>query len=420
MDRKLGAVGFALGLLVGFGTGSATTRVASADVRANADGSCGTSTPCLTESNTAGGAGVKSTSAHGDGLIATTKATGSTSTNGGSALLGQDLQTTSGKGLFNFGVSGTSTYGTGVQGSGAVGVLALTTNASGMLFEGSGSAIGSPTSPFFVDAEGRATFGLVGTTNNSGAVTVNGNCGDRVPFFSGNSQTGQLFTVNDCGEVLAAQVNAGLVISTGSVEADQGLFSGSETMNSANYIADDAAGITWLYQGYSATAGKYTVEMGDSGSVYARIFITMNELRVAQPTATGSRVDTYAPQTAQPSLEDFGEAQLNGGSATVALDAKFASAIDNSVRYYVMLTPEGDCRGLYVAQRNATNFTVRELQGGRSSIAFTYRIVAKPLGDNSPRLPQSTLPYGFEHRVPPPRRALVYPRANATHPKHVR
>lgn len=142
--------------------------------------------------------------------------------------------------------------------------------------------------------------------------------------------------------------------------------------------------------------------MGDSGSVYARVFITMNESRVAQPTATGRRVDTYGPQVTQPSLEDFGEGQLVEGVANVSLDPKFASAIDDSVRYYVMLTPEGDCRGLYVAQRAPSGFTVRELQGGRASIPFTYRIVAKLLGDDSPRLPMSTLPYGFEHHVPPP------------------
>ena len=76
--------------------------------------------------------------------------------------------------------------------------------------------------------------------------------------------------------------------------------------------------------------------------------------------------------------------------------------MDSTTKYFVTLTPEGDCRGLYVAQRDAARFVVRELQGGRSSIAFTYRIVAKPLGNNSARLPLSTLPYGFEQKVPAP------------------
>lgn len=416
MNMKIGAVAIAVAsLALGFGAGSAMSRAARADVSAGPDGSCGTSTPCLTESNTAGGAGVKSTSSHGTGLVATTKATGSTSSNGASAVLGQDLQTTSGKGLFNFGVDGTSTFGTGVQGAGAVGVsgvatsatgigvLASTSSSGGLLFEGSGAGIGSGAPVFSIDPYGRATFGLAQQSPNTGRVRVNGFCGSSTDMYEGYSQDALQFQVDDCGNVQTT----GLVVAGGvrgyEVAALDGLASDDDGAISVNYLAaDSSANVTWLYQGYSTAAGKYTVEMGDSGSIYARIFITMNEARVAQQTATGARVDTYAPQTTQPSLEDFGEAQLAGGRATVALDPKFASAIDNSVRYYVTLTPEGDCRGLYVAQRDPTNFTVRELQGGRSSIQFTYRIVAKPFGDNSPRLPASTLPYGFEHKVAPP------------------
>jgi hypothetical protein len=44
--------------------------------------------------------------------------------------------------------------------------------------------------------------------------------------------------------------------------------------------------------------------------------------------------------------------------------------------YKVFLTPEGDCRGLYV-RRRAASFQVRELMGGKSSIAFSYRIVGR-------------------------------------------
>jgi len=42
----------------------------------------------------------------------------------------------------------------------------------------------------------------------------------------------------------------------------------------------------------------------------------------------------------------------------------------------VFVTPEGDCRGLYV-RRKSNSFEVRELTAGKSSIAFSYRIVGK-------------------------------------------
>jgi hypothetical protein len=60
--------------------------------------------------------------------------------------------------------------------------------------------------------------------------------------------------------------------------------------------------------------------------------------------------------------------------AVVALDADFAKVIklgDDRV----FLAAEGDCRGLYVRSKSAGSFEVRELQGGESNVAFSYRIV---------------------------------------------
>jgi hypothetical protein len=74
-------------------------------------------------------------------------------------------------------------------------------------------------------------------------------------------------------------------------------------------------------------------------------------------------------------FEDFGAAKLTRGRAIVKLDADFAKVIKRE--YHVFLTPEGDCRGLYVRRKSAANFEVRELMGGKSSIAFSYRIVGR-------------------------------------------
>ena len=43
----------------------------------------------------------------------------------------------------------------------------------------------------------------------------------------------------------------------------------------------------------------------------------------------------------------------------------------------MFVTPEGDCRGLYVHRKRSSSFEVRELAGGKSSIAFSYRIVGR-------------------------------------------
>ena len=75
-------------------------------------------------------------------------------------------------------------------------------------------------------------------------------------------------------------------------------------------------------------------------------------------------------------FEDFGTARLKQGRAVVKLDADFAKTI-KAGDYRVFLTPEGDCGGLYIRNRRSASFEVRELQGGASSVTFSYRIVGR-------------------------------------------
>lgn len=75
-------------------------------------------------------------------------------------------------------------------------------------------------------------------------------------------------------------------------------------------------------------------------------------------------------------FEDFGSAQLVGGVATVRFDPRFMQTVNSGVEYHVFLTPNGDCKGLYVNQKTATDFEVRELGNGSSNVKFDYRITA--------------------------------------------
>jgi hypothetical protein len=75
-------------------------------------------------------------------------------------------------------------------------------------------------------------------------------------------------------------------------------------------------------------------------------------------------------------FEDFGSGKLKRGRAVVKIDGDFAKVIKRG-DYHVFLTPRGDCRGLYVRRQSGTSFEMRELAGGTSSAAFSYRIVAR-------------------------------------------
>ena len=63
-------------------------------------------------------------------------------------------------------------------------------------------------------------------------------------------------------------------------------------------------------------------------------------------------------------------------SRTMTQGGQFASLV-RLENYMVFPVPEGQCKGLFVTRREATSFEVQELQGGTTSVPFTYRIVAK-------------------------------------------
>jgi hypothetical protein len=111
----------------------------------------------------------------------------------------------------------------------------------------------------------------------------------------------------------------------------------------------------------------------------------------AAPVDGGSRkVALNSVQSPEAWFEDAGSGQLSGGQAVVNIESVFGQTINTGVEYHVFLTPNGDCKGLYVAEKSATSFVVRELGGGTSSIAFDYRIMAKRKNFENVRLADVT------------------------------
>jgi hypothetical protein len=95
------------------------------------------------------------------------------------------------------------------------------------------------------------------------------------------------------------------------------------------------------------------------------------------PIDGGARkVALSAIESPQNWFEDFGSAPLMRGSAVVALDLDFIQTVDTTVEYHVFLTPNADCKGLYISNRTRDSFEVHELGGGSSSVPFSYRVVA--------------------------------------------
>jgi hypothetical protein len=299
------------------------------------DPTCTSSLPCIEYVNNSTGPGIRGISLVGNGASGSTKNNSTSSANGRAGVMGNDI----GTGSFNFGVRGLSVSGIGVSGNSTngFGVFGLSTNQDGVVGESTNFAGVDGASTNFVGAAG-------GSVNGDG-----------------------VFATSQATPAPGNQLNAAVL----GIEGGSGAPFGGAPLIIAN----------------NATVGDEMSLDVNGNMILAGSLTTLGTPLIAHHVSKGL-VGTYTAQTTQPVTEDFGEAQLIAGQAYVRLDAGFASVTQRGAQYLVFLTPQGDTKGLYVTQKTATGFVVRETNSGRSSIAFDYRIVAIAADSAHQRLPQ--------------------------------
>lgn len=170
--------------------------------------------------------------------------------------------------------------------------------------------------------------------------------------------------------------------------------------------ADDPTGSP-LFVINNATKFGFFVDSKGNGTFSGKVFASGFVLHTL--TRDGDLVRAYAAKTAEETIEDTGSGSIVLGSGVVRFDPNFARVIDASRGYQVLITPDGDNRGLFVSYKSPIGFAVREAQGGRSTITFDYRVVAYPIGGDPTRLAPASI-----ERAPlaPPR----LPAATVKHP----
>lgn len=296
---------------------------------------------CIGGKNSNNGPGVVGQSINGFGLSGKTTFP---STSGTKFLAGSYGVDSSTSGKFDAGVYGKSTRGDGILG---------TSSSSAGVYGSSSSSTG-----------------VVGTSGKTTGVYGQASGGNGSP----TGVYGQDNSNNANGAGVAGQSKVG----TGVIAATNSSASGLQALvasapNGAYVFIGVGPGNAEIAQ----LDGSGNLQI--SGSIY-----TSNQ---CQSGCGRRREQSYASTAAVPTIEDTGESQLTGGTAIVRLDPAFANVIDPRQGYYVLITPEGDTRGLYVARRTAGGFEVRESAGGRSTVPFAYRIVAHPFGVRPNRLP---------------------------------
>jgi hypothetical protein len=285
-----------------------------------------------------------------------------TSVGSGAGLTGGPITTTGTLSIKTGGVTNamlanpslTVTAGTGLSGGGAVALgSSVTLNNAGVLSVTTGSGI----------------------TNSGGQNPTLGIDTSVVPelalsnFFSA-SQFISGFLDAGVGDGIALYA-----FNTSTVSTNPALYVENDDFTNAGDLAFDVKGPNF--------GGECSID------VSGNLFCTGTVAAVVKGQG-GKKLGLYSMQSPENWIEDFGSGALTGGVATIRLEPHFAKTISGQADYHVFLTPAGDCDGLYIANRTANSFEVRELRSGTSSVQFDYRIVAHRKGFESARLPDVT------------------------------
>ena len=318
------------------------------------------------------------------------------------------------------GVEGVATSLTGVT----VGVEGITQSNSGYAVVGNSAFVGvygfssGPSSM----GSGRGNAGVWGDTGGT-AGSYQGVLGT-----ADNNSAGVFLNSGSYSALLAKNQSAGKAIEGEGLGGGTGVFGGNGTLSTDGGAIAATAGVWGDVSGSSAFAAilgtaddndagwfynhsdhEATVEIENASSATGPLLmaygnVSGNYCQIETNgdfSCTGSitdiatvdgarKVAQYSMQSPENWSEDFGSATLANGTATVSLEATFAQTVNARAGYHVYLTPNGDSKGLYVANKTASGFEVRESGGGTSNVAFDYRIVAKRVGYETVRLKDVT------------------------------
>jgi hypothetical protein len=271
------------------------------------------------------------------------------------------------------GVAGRSTIGLGVFGESIkqAGVVGRSTESAGVF--GFGDAkFQLPAPPAGVFGVNDKSVGVLGSSLEVIGVWGNTNQGLGVvgTTSSGNGVPADRITDQGIGVI-------GL--------ATSGVGAAGMSVSGTGVFGSSASGLAAHFKGPVTIEGDLTVIGAKSAGV---------------PHPDGSHRRLYCLESPENWFEDFGEARLVDGTAEVRLDPGFAVLVDVDV-YHVFLTPYGESNGMFVTERSATGFRVREQKGGTSDAPFAYRVVAKRKDIAASRLATVTLPAASSERQLP-------------------
>lgn len=119
---------------------------------------------------------------------------------------------------------------------------------------------------------------------------------------------------------------------------------------------------------YSGAAGSNLTAHGNLSVTGTKPFVMVD------PADSTKTIRYYALEAPSILLMDAGEGSLISGQATISLHSTFSRVTDPAVVLRVVVTPNGDCNGIFVqnAAADRSSFTVKECQNGTSNTGFNW------------------------------------------------
>ena len=378
-----------------FGTGILGTNLNSAGVAIfGVNNTSGTDigTGVLGKTSQSAGYGVNGANANADGVgvYGANTAPYLSNFNNGIGVLGTSLQ------YFGYGLEGIDSNGNGVRGYSRIGdgVIGETANDYGV--------IGITSSPNGFSA---GVFGFSGAPySNGNAIGVYGytaqQSGYGVKAANANSQGIALYGRNTA-------INGG--------DKGIGVFGESSQLDGFGVEGFDTTGtgVGGFVDATNATAGifaNYKSGIYDQFAVSTFGQISNGSKSTVVPDKNNKQKLMFCAEAPEVLFEDYGSATLVNGKVHINLDSIYAMnvAIDDKHPLRVLITLEGDCKGVYVTNKTSTGFDVIELQGGNSNVKFTYEVVANRINKT---LADGTIAQYSDMRFPdapaPPKLVLI-------------
>ncbi len=242
-------------------------------------------------------------------------------------------------------------------------------------------------------ANGYGVYGTSASSTRFGIYGYNSNATGTGLIASGTGTGGNYLTAGTGGAFTSTNVGVlgvgKATGATGALFAGNNLASPWNTLAGGSGIASNGTAIGVYGRAINSgdnNWGGYFTNGNANGWAYVGGRVGGTDYKINGPGAVstivqdlqGRSVNLYCPEAPEVLFQDFGNAQLRNGRATIVLDPVLTKniTVDDRHPLRVMVQLEGDCKGVYVTNKTGNGFEVVELNGGTSNVPFTWFISA--------------------------------------------